>query len=129
MKLPRGISAFPLLVGAAVRFPAPRGRTLTNNYRSLSMQSDPLLATVLAKLNSIEASIEKLAAHVAVQNGRIGKLEKAQAEEQAVTEHIEREIDARNDRADRRSHVWVGALGACAAVFGGVIAVVVEGLL
>ena len=128
MKLPRGISAIPLLVGAAVSLPAPRGRTLTY-YRRERMQSDPLLATVLTKLNSIESSIEKLAAHVAVQNGRIGKLEKAQFEEQAVTEHIEREIDARNERADRRSHVFTGAMGACAAVFGGVIAVIVERLV
>ena len=124
-----GGCAIPLLVGAAVRFPAPRGRTLIHFYRSISMQSDPLLATVLAKLTSIESSIEKLAAHVAVQNGRIGKLEKAQFEEQAVTEHIEREIDARNERADRRSHVFTGAMGACAAVFGGVIAVIVERLV
>lgn len=129
MKLPRGISAIPLLVGAAVRFPAPRGRTLVNPIRSIRMQSDPLLATVLAKLNSIESSIEKLAAHVAVQNGRIGKLEKAQAEEQAVTEHIEREIDAQNDKADRRSHVWAGALGASAALAGALLTVIAERVL
>ena len=124
-----GGRAIPLLVGAAVRLPAPRGRTLTHFYRSERMQSDPLLATVLTKLNSIEKSIEKLASHVAVQNGRIGKLEQAEAEEKAVTEHIEREIQAHNAEANRRSHLVTGAMGASAAVFGGVIAVVVERLV
>lgn len=124
-----GGRAIPLLVGAAVRLPAPRGRTLIHFYRSNRMQSDPLLATVLAKLNSIESSIEKLAAHVAVQNGRIGKLEEAEAQERAVTEHIEREIQAHNSEANRRSHVLTGSLGAMAAICGGVIAVVVERLV
>ena len=81
---------------------------------------------MLAKLTDIEKSIEKLAAHVAVQNGRIGKLEQAEAEERAVTEHIDREIQAHNVAANRRSHVLVGMLSAFAAIAGGAIAVVVE---
>ena len=120
-----GGRAIPLLVGAAVCLPAPRGRTLNHFYRSISMQSDPLLATVLAKLNSIESSIEKLAAHVAVQNGRIGKLESAQAAESAVDQHIREDVAAL-DKADERRYRKVTALiSALAAVFGGVLAVIV----
>lgn len=129
MKLPRGISAIPLLVGAAVSLPAPRGRTLIHSYRSFRMQSDPLLATVLTKLNSIESSIEKLAAHVAVQNGRIGKLEEAEAQERAVTEHIDRELQLHNAEANRRSHMLTAGMSAAAAICGGVIAVVAERLV
>lgn len=125
-----GGRAIPLLVGAAVCLPAPRGRTLYMKpiWRK-PMQSDPLLGTVLTKLTNIEQSIDKLAAHVAVQNGRIGKLEEAEAQERAVTEHIEREIQAHNAEANRRSHVLTGSLGALAAICGGVIAVVVERLV
>lgn len=129
MKLPRGISAIPLLVGAAVSLPAPRGRTLMKPIWRTPMQSDPLLATVLAKLTDIEKSIRELADHVAVQNGRIGKLEEAQAQERAVTEHIDRELQLHNAEANRRSHVLTGALSACAAILGAVVAVVAERLI
>ena len=125
-----GGCAIPLLVGAAVCLPAPRGRTLYMKpiWRN-PMQSDPLLATVLAKLNNIEKSIDKLAAHVAIQNGRIGRLEEAEAQERAVTEHIDRELQAHNAEANRRSHMLTGSLSALAAICGGAIAVIVERLV
>lgn len=124
-----GVCAIPLLVGAAVSLPAPRGRTLCNHNRSNRMQSDPLLGTVLTKLTDIEKSIDKLASHVAIQNGRIGKLEKAEAQERAVTEHIDRELQIHNAEANRRSHVLTGSMSALAAICGGVIAVIVERLV
>lgn len=93
------------------------------------MQSDPLLGTVLTKLTDIEKSIDKLASHVAIQNGRIGKLEKAEAQERAVTEHIDRELQIHNAEANRRSHVLTGSMSALAAICGGVIAVIVERLV
>lgn len=103
---------------------------MTIHYLKLKRMSkpvnDPLLPVLMEKLNSIEKSIEKLAAHVAVQNGRIGKLEKAEAEERAVTEHIDREIQAHNAEANRRSHLMVGAMSAVAAIAGGVAAVLVQ---
>ena len=92
-------------------------------------KNDPLLPVLIQKLDDIERSIDKLATHVAKQNGRIGKLEEAQAQEQAVTEHIDRELAAHNAEANRRSHIITGALSACAAILGGVIAVIVERLV
>ena len=128
MKLPRGISAIPLLVGAAVSLPAPRGRTLTQINRNHLMTpptNDPMLPVILSKLTAIERSIDKLATHVATQNGRIGKLEKAQAAEQAVDQHIRDDVAAL-DKADEKRYRKVTALiSALAAVFGGVLAVIV----
>lgn len=127
MKLPRGISAIPLLVGAAVSLPAPRGRTLTQiNRKSMTPPTnDPMLPVILSKLTAIERSIDKLATHVATQNGRIGKLEKAQAAEQAVDQHIRDDVAAL-DKADEKRYRKVTALiSALAAVFGGVLAVIV----
>lgn len=123
-----GVSAIPLLVGAAVSFPAPRGRTLCNHYRKFFMTpptNDPMLPVILSKLTAIERSIDKLASHVATQNGRIGKLESAQAAESAVDQHIREDVAAL-DKADERRYRKVTALiSALAAVFGGVLAVIV----
>jgi len=106
---------------------------MTIHYTKLKRMSpptnDPALPVILSKLNSIESSIDKLAAHVSVQNGRITKLEKAQAEEQAVTEHINQEIAAHNVEANRRSHIITAGMSAAAAICGGVIAVVAERLV
>jgi hypothetical protein len=92
-------------------------------------QQDPLLALVLAKLNSIETSIEKLADHVAVQNGRIGKLEKANAEELAVANHIDEELHEQAKRQDQSYRRIVATLSACSALVGGVLGVIVERFL
>jgi len=104
---------------------------MTIHYTKLAMppKNDPLLPVLIQKLDSIEHSIDKLAAHVAKQNGRIGKLEEAQAQEQAVTEHIDREIAAHNIEANRRSHMLIGTLSALAAIAGGAIAVILERLI
>lgn len=121
--------ALSLLVGVG-EFPRPRWKTYIENQKELmSTQQDPLLALVLSKLNSIEKSIDKLAAHVAKQNGRIGKLEEINAEEQAVTQHIENEMKdliAADERRFRRVTVGVSAL---AALFGGTVGVILQGVL
>ena len=121
--------ALSLLVGVG-EFPRPRWKTYIKNQKELmSTQQDPLLALVLSKLNAIEKSIDKLAAHVAKQNGRIGKLEEINAEEQAVNEHIEKEIEDLAADKDRRFRRVTVAVTGVAALFGGTVGVILERVL
>ena len=125
-----GVRALSLLVGAGGEFPRPRWKTYSQKQKeAMSQQQDPLLALVLSKLNAIEKSIDKLATHVAKQNGRIGKLEEKNAEELAVSEHIEKELEviaANKERRFRRVTVTVSGV---AALFGGTVGVILERVL
>lgn len=122
-----GNRALSLLVGAGSEFPYPRWKTYTpQEKKELMAQQDPLLPLVLSKLTEIEKSIDKLAAHVAKQNGRIGKLEEINAEEKAVSQHIENEMKdliAADERRFRRVTVAISAL---AALFGGTVGIILE---
>lgn len=125
-----GKRALSLLVGAGGEFPRPRWKTYTPQEKEqMATQQDPLLALVLSKLNAIEKSIDKLASHVATQNGRIGKLEEKNAEELAVSEHIEKELEDLAASKERRfSRVTVTVSG-LAALFGGTVGVILERVL
>jgi hypothetical protein len=92
-------------------------------------QQDPLLALVLNKLNGIERSINQLTDQIKIQNGRITKLEQAEAQEQAVTEAIEKDIELFEAAGERRYRRVIAALAVLAAFVGSGLAVIIEKVL